>query len=307
MATGDSDPASRVAEHEAPVAPRDLALLVAINVVWGFNLIASKTGVGSFPPIFFTALRFAILALCLLPWLRPHPGETRNLLAAALLTGPAAFALMFLGIAHVHDVSTVAIATQLGVPFQTLLSVWLLGETIHWRRKLGIALAFGGVALISFDPLIVRNLPGLALVVAATFFGSLGVIYIKNLRAVRPLELQAWVAASAAVTLLPMSLLAESGQWAAVQHASWHGWAALLYTAIVASLFAHTCWYWLVARYPVTRLTAVTLLSPLFGILFGVTIMGDPLTPRMIAGSAIALTGVYIVVRRERRLYDTGT
>jgi O-acetylserine/cysteine efflux transporter len=307
MVPGGDDPASRAAAHDEPVAARDLALLVAINLAWGFNLIASKTGVGEFPPIFFTALRFSVLALCLLPWLRLHPGAMRNLVAAALLTGPAAFALMFIGIARVHDVSTVAIASQLGVPFQTLLSVWLLGESIRWRRKLGIALAFGGVALISFDPLIVRNLPGLSLVVASTFLGSLGVIFIKNLRGVRPLELQAWVAASAAATLLPTSLLVESGQWAAVQHADWRGWGALAYTAIVASLFAHTSWYYLVGRYPVSRLSAVTLLSPLFGILFGVTLMGDPLTTRMIAGSAVALTGVYIVIRRERRLYDTGT
>jgi len=289
------------------VAARHLALLVGMNLIWGFNLIASKIGVGQFPPIFFTAMRFAGLGLCLLPWLKLHRGEMRNLLSAALLTGPLSFALLFTGIARVHDVSTVAVASQLGVPFQTLLSVWLLGERIHWRRKLGIALAFAGVGVISFDPRVFRNWEGLTFVAASAFLGALGVIFIKNLRAVKPLELQAWVAASGGVVLLAMSLLVESGQGAALHHAGWLGWGALAYTAVMASLFAHTSWYYLVARYPVTRLAALTLLTPLFGIFFGATLLGDQLTGRMITGSAITLAGVYVVIRRERRIFDTGT
>jgi O-acetylserine/cysteine efflux transporter len=49
-------------------------------------------------------------------------------------------------------VASVAIATQLGVPFTTLMSVLFLGEVIRWRRWLGIALAFAGVAVIGFQP-----------------------------------------------------------------------------------------------------------------------------------------------------------
>jgi O-acetylserine/cysteine efflux transporter len=75
----------------------------------------------------------------------------------------------------------------------------------------------------------------------------------------------------------------------------------------MASLVAHSTWYYLIGRYPVTGLAPITLLTPLFGIIFGVTLLGDLLTPRMIVGGAITLVGVYIVVRRERRLVDIGT
>ena len=71
------------------LAGRDLALLIGMNLIWGLNLIASKIGVGQFPPIFFTALRFGSLALFLVPMLKIHRGQMTNLFAAAMLTGPA--------------------------------------------------------------------------------------------------------------------------------------------------------------------------------------------------------------------------
>jgi O-acetylserine/cysteine efflux transporter len=72
-------------------------------------------------------------------------------------------------------------------------------------------------------------------------------------------------------------------------------------------MVAHTGWYYLISRYPVTSLSPVTLLSPLFGMLFGVTLLNDQLTPRMLVGAVITLVGVLIVVTREKRLIDTGT
>jgi O-acetylserine/cysteine efflux transporter len=300
----ESAPASKAATE---VAGRDLAILVFLNVIWGFNLVASKIGVHEFPPVFFTALRFAIVIAVVFRFLKRHPGEMTRLLWAAFLAGPIAFALLFIGIAHVENVANVAVASQLGVPFTTLLSVWLLGEQIHWRRKLGIFLAFAGVAIISFDPQVFNSLFGLLLVVASALVGALGVIMIKQLRDVRPLELQAWVSSAGVLVLLPLSLATESGQWEAIRHATWHGWAALAFTAVAASLVAHTTWYYLVGKYPVTGLSAVTLLTPIFGIAFCVAILGDVLTPKMIFGSVVTLLGVLIVLMRDRKLVDTGT
>ena len=176
------------------IAGRHLALLVFMNLIWGANLIASKIGVGEFPPIFFTALRFGSLALFLVPMLRMHRGQMTNLFAAVMLTGPAAFALLFAGIFLTEDAATVAVASQMGVPFSTLMSIWFLGETIRWRRTLGIVLAFGGIVIISFDPRVLAYWEGLALVVASSFVSALGLIFLKRLKGIRPLELQAWVA-----------------------------------------------------------------------------------------------------------------
>jgi O-acetylserine/cysteine efflux transporter len=295
------------APDTSSVAGRDLAFLILINLIWGANLIASKIGVGQFPPIFFTALRFGSVALILLPFVRVHPGQMRALLSAALLTGPASFALLFLGVYYVKDASMVAIASQMGVPFSTLLSVWLLGETIRWRRRLGIVLSFGGIMIIGFDPRVFDYWQGLMLVVASCFTGALGLIFMKRLRAIGALQVQSWVAVVGGPVLLLLSLGTESGQWESVRNADWHGWSALLFTTVLSSLVAHTGWYYLVSRYPVTSLSPLTLLSPLFGVVFGVTLMDDHLTPRMLVGGAVTLVGVLIVLLREKRLIDTGT
>ncbi len=296
-----------VAGDADSLAGRDLALLLLMNLIWGMNLIAAKIGVGEFPPVFFTALRFASVALFLLPVLRLHPGQMKTLLLAVILTGPIAFALLFAGVHLVEDASTVAIASQLGVPFSTLLSVGLLGEVIRWKRTLGIVLAFSGVALIGFDPRVLDYWSGLALVVVSCFFGSLGLIFVKRLRNIPPFELQAWIAVVGGPTLFLLSLIFETGQWRAVQTASASGWLALAFTAVMSSLIAHTAWYYLISKYPVTRLSPLTLLSPLFGVFFGVTLLDDQLTTRMLLGGALTLVGVFIVLMREKRLIDTGT
>src|SRR4029434_9076286 len=116
-----------------------------------------------------------------------------NLFAAAMLTGPAAFALLFAGIFLTEDAATVAVATQMGVPFSTLMSVLFLGETIRWRRTLGIVLAFAGIVIISFDPRVFAYWEGLALVVGSSFVSSLGLVFLKPLRCMRPLELTSWI------------------------------------------------------------------------------------------------------------------
>lgn len=289
------------------ISNKHLVLLVVMNLVWGLNLIASKIGVAQFPPILFTALRFGSLAFLLVPLLKIHRGQMQNLLLAAMLTGPAAFSLLFMGVSHAEDAATVAIANQMGVPISTLLSIWLLGETIRWRRTLGITLAFLGMVIISFDPRVLAYWEGLALVVASCFFSSLGVIFVKRLENIRALELQAWIAVAGGSTLMVVSLLFESGQWQAVQNADWRAWTALAFTTLMSSLLAHTAWYYLVGKYPVTSLSPITLLSPLFGIFFGVTLLNDQLTPRMLLGGAVTLIGVFIVVMREKKLVDTGT
>ncbi|HEY4368576.1 MAG TPA: DMT family transporter [Steroidobacteraceae bacterium] len=296
----------------APAEPvtlegRDLAFLVVINLIWGLNLIASKIGAGQFPPIFFTALRFSSIVLLLVPFLRVHRGQMLYLVIAAALTGPAAFALLFCGIAAVKDASMVAIASQMGVPFSTILSVWLLGETIRWRRRLGIVLAFAGIMLIGFDPQVFAYWEGLMLVVASCFVSALGLIFMKRLKGIRPLELQAWIAVVGGPTLLVISFALESGQTQAMHHADWEGWSALFFTTVMSSMIAHTGWFFLVSRYPVTSLSPLTLLSPLFGIVFGVSLLHDHLTSRMLIGGAITLVGVFIVLRREQRLIDVGT
>jgi O-acetylserine/cysteine efflux transporter len=289
------------------LAPRHLALLIGITLVWGFNLIVAKVGIDSLPPILFTALRFALLALVLTPFLKWRPDLAGALIVVALLLGAVHFGLMFAGLARSASVSTVAIVGQLGVPFTTLLSIVLLGEEVRWRRWTGIGLAFAGACLMGFDPAVFDHLSGTALVVASAFLGSLGLIAVKRLPRLPPLELQAWIAWVSWPLLLALSLATEPVSVDTLRSAGWGGWAGVLYTAIAASLFGHTAYFWLLQRYPVTRIAPMTVLSPVFSVLFGVWLLGDQLTPRVVFGGLLTLAGVFVITLREPQPSDTGS
>jgi O-acetylserine/cysteine efflux transporter len=289
------------------IAPRDLAFLVLINLIWGYNLIASKIGVGHFPPVWFTAMRFTLVALCLFPFLRLVRGQMNALVVACLFSGVLHFALLFCGLNMADTVSTVAIASQLGVPFSTLMSIVFLDEVVHWRRWLGILLSFAGVMVMSLAPGVFDFWQGLALVILSAFAGSLGLMAVKKLSGIRPLEIQAWMAILSAPTLAVLSLGFESGQFAAMTTAGWKVWAALAFTAMVASLIAHTGYYYLIQRYPVTSVAPLTVLSPIFGVFFCVTLLGDELTWRIALGGMMTLSGIFIVALRERKIIETGT
>jgi O-acetylserine/cysteine efflux transporter len=288
------------------LAPRHFAVLVGVCAIWGFNLIAVKAGVDRAPPVFFTLLRFAILALAVAPFLRLKPGQMPWLLVAALCSGGLQLALFYIGIARSGSMSVVAIAGQLGLPFTTLLSVLLLGEQVRWRRWTGILLSFLGVLLIGFNPVVLESRDGLGLVVLAALVGAFGLVAMKRVQGVGPLELQAWFAWTSLPVLLGLTLWLEEGQLASLVALDWVGVGALLYTALASSLLAHTIFYWLIQRYPVTSVVPVTVLAPLFSVMFAVTLLGDRLDWRIMVGGVLTLTGVAIISIREQKIAATG-
>jgi O-acetylserine/cysteine efflux transporter len=289
------------------VSGRHLAVLVGICAIWGFNLIAIKAGVDRMPPVFFSFLRFLLLAVVVAPFLRVRRGEMRWLLLASVCSGGLQFALMFIGIAHSGSMSSVAIAGQLGVPFSTLLSILILGESVRWKRWTGIALSFAGVMVIGFNPVVLQSLGGLTLVVLGALAGSLGLVAIKRVHDIRPLELQAWFAWTSLPVLLCLTLLLEDGQMASLSSIDVTGAGAIFYSALAASLLGHTVFFALVQRYPVTSVAPVTVMAPVFSVFFAVTLLGEALDWRMVVGGAMTLTGVVVIALREQRLPDTAT
>jgi O-acetylserine/cysteine efflux transporter len=280
-------------------------MMLGLNILWSITLVASKVGINQFPPLLFSNLRFAVFALPLLPFLRWYPGQMRYLLTAALLSGGLPIALLSAGIKYSGDISAAAIATQLTVPFTTLLSIWLLGEVVHWRRWTGIIISLLGMSIFSFDSHMFDHRVGLALVIISSGIGALGLIMVKR-RAARlwPLQLQALIAWSGLSLMLVLTLMLESGQAAALAHADWRGWSAVLITAIVGNLTAHSGFYTLVRAHPISRLAPLNVVSPILSVVLGVLILGDRLTGRGMLGGGLVLVGVLIIAIREGRIVD---
>ncbi len=280
---------------------RDFLLLVFVCLTWGFSNVLSKVVVGTwhFPPLFFAGARFAIVLAVTLPWLRPMPRPAWRIVLVGALMGGGNFALLFLGL-QTASPSSAAVVLQAGVPITTLLSILILGERIHWRRGLGITLTLAGVLLVVWRPGFAVS-AGLLLVLGAAFAGSLGAILMKQMEHIAPLRFQAWVGLTAVVPLGLASALFEHNQWSSSVAVGWPFVAALIFSALIVSVCAHTLYYWLIARYEATLLAPLTLMTPLTTIGLGVLITGDRLDLRMIAGAALALFGVLIVAVRPSR------
>lgn len=278
---------------------RDFLLLVAICLIWALNNVVSKIVVGMWgvPPLSFAAARFVLVLLVTLPWLRPVPRPLWRILLIGLFMGGGNFALLFIGLKTVTP-SSAAVVIQAGVPITTLLSILILGERIHWRRALGITLTLIGVLVVVWHPGMAIS-TGLLLVLGAAFSGSLGAVLMKQMDSVAPLNFQAWIALASVAVLLPLSGLLEHDALATAAEAGWPMLAALLFSALIVSVVAHTAYYGLIARYEANLLAPLTLITPLATIGLGVMITGDSLDMRMIVGSVIALTGVLIVAVRR--------
>ena len=281
------------------MALRDFGLLMAMCVVWAVNNIISKYVVSDLdvPPLFYAAARFVIVAVALIPFLRPAPRPIWRLVLTAFLMGGGNFGLMFVGLKY-STASTAAVVLQLGMPITPILSVLFLGERIRWRRGLGIALTFAGVLTVMWNPAGFSLSPGLLLIAGATLMSGIGVVLTKQIEGMRPITFQAWVGL---VSVLPMALLSawlEPGQVDAAIAAGWPFWAALVFSAIVVSVGAHTLYVTLLQKYEANLISALILVTPLATIGLGVAVLHEPFGPRMAIGGALALAGVLIIALR---------
>ncbi|MGL3822791.1 DMT family transporter [Sphingopyxis sp. R3-92] len=280
---------------------RDFFLLMLICLIWAFNNVLSKIIVDNWavPPLFYAGLRFAVVALVMLPWLLPMPRPVWRILLIGLLMGGGNFALLFMAL-QTTSPSSAAIVVQLGVPFTILLSMVMLGERIHWRRALGIGLTLAGVLIVVWRPGGLALSVGLWLVIGAAFAGSLGAILMKQVEAVSPFRFQAWVGLVSVLVLSVASAAFETGQWAAAVDAGWPFAGAVLFTALIVSVGAHSAYYHLIGRYEANLIAPLTLMTPLATIGLGVLITHDAFDARMGIGAALALGGVLIVALRRK-------
>ncbi len=281
------------------MTPQHLALMIGVNFVWALTLVSAKIGVSEMPPFLFTGLRFLLVAVVLLPFLKFHKGRMWTIFAIAMTAGGIQFGIFFTGLRIAEDVSAVALASQLGVPFATLLSIVFLNEEVRWRRWLGILLAFVGVMVISFDPRVLSYWDGFLLGIVGAFVGATSSIFMRRLKDVGVYDLQSWIAMFSWPFLLGMSLLFEGNPVEPIRSASLAVWGALVFAAFCSSLIAHAGMYFLLQRYEVTIVSPLTLLTPIFTVAMGVAFLGDVLTARMLVGGLITLVGVAIVTMRQ--------
>ncbi len=282
--------------------PTHLLLLLTVCLAWGFNFTAGAQGMEHFSPLLFMIGRFVLVLLVALPFLRrPPPGQWLRLAAVCLLLGALHFTTMFWALGRSEDVSSVAIVQQTYIPMAVVLAMILLKEEIGWRSLLATLIAFIGVMVIGFDPLVLGQLDVLGLALLSALFQALGSIYMRGLHGIPVFSFQAWTAIFSIPALLAASLLLEQGQVEQLRTAGLIHWASVAYSALIASLVGHGLFYYLVQRHPVTAVMPYMLLTPLLAVVFGVLVWGDRPGWRLLLGGTLVLLGIFMITLRAMR------
>ncbi len=283
---------------------RDFILLAAVCFVWGLNLVVTRWVIADagVPPLFFAAMRFAGIALVLVWFLRPIPKNLGTLFLIAMGIGAVHFALLFVGLANA-EASSVAVVGQLGVPFSTLMSMAFLGEVVGWRRGLGIMLAFAGAILIAVDPNTFQLSIGLLYVVFAAVIASGAGILMKRMPSISALQMQAWIGLFSFAPLFAVSGLFEGDQngWGAFIEGGWLVWAATAFAVLGVSVFGHGAFYNLIKKYDISLLSPLTLMTPVWGVVLSIVLLGEVLTLQLVVGAAISLGGVFVILVRPNQ------
>lgn len=290
--------------HKGGLTSRDLLIACVMNVMWGLNLIAVKMGVDLVSPLTAAALRQVMVLIICLPGLKIVPGKMRELLGLGLLSGGIFYIFVNLSLAVSTNVSALAIAGQLGVPFSLIAAVIFLKERIHIYRIGGIALAFGGVVLLVFDPAVVHEHAGIALTAGSCLVWAACSLIQRRLKGMPILTIYAWIGLIGSIVLLPLAWVFEPESLAKLPGLplSTFGW--ILFSALGSTVIGQGAMSFLLQKHPISAVVPLTLAAPVIAVIVSSLYFGTKLTPLMMLGGVIVMVGVAIVTIRTAKVRE---
>ena len=236
-----------------------------------------------------------------MPALKIIPGKMRELLLLGVLSGALFYIFVNLSLAVSDNVSALAIAGQLGVPFSLIMAVMFLGERIHGPRIIGIGLAFGGVVMLVFDPAAAHEQMGIALTAVSCLIWAFCSLIQRRLIGTPVLTIYAWVGLMGTIILFPIAFYFEPESFSGLADIplSTFGW--ILFSALGSTVVGQGAMSFLLQRHPVSSVIPLSLVSPVIAVVASSLYFGTKLTSLMIIGGVIVMMGVAIVTIRTAK------
>ncbi|MCB1426327.1 MAG: DMT family transporter [Zhengella sp.] len=295
MSTGALHPnAARV------LTPGAMVLMVVLTSCWGLSQVAMKVANTGYSPLMQCFIRSAVGALCIAGWCRWRgiPLSAKDgTLWPGLLAGlffSVEFILLFLAM----DITNVARGVLIfnSMPFWVLAGGHLLGlERLSWRKLAGMALAFGGVALVFADKVTLPSrfaLLGDLMVFGAALCWAATVLVVKMTRLADapPEKSMLYQLGVSALVTLPFIPLGGP----ALRDVGWLPSATLAFQALFIVSITYLAFFRMVQRYSAASLSSFAFLTPLTGVTASALLLGEPLSPQI--GLALGLIGAGLVL-----------
>jgi drug/metabolite transporter (DMT)-like permease len=285
---------------------RATGLLIVCCAFWGFQQTLIKSTVAEVPPLWQAALRMGGALALLWLWclwrrvpLWQRDGTLRGgLLAGALFAGE--FVCLYLGLQYT-SASRVTIFLYTS-PFTVALLLPRLvpAERLRAVQWAGLALAFAAVALAFSESLghsSNTQLMGDALALAAGTLWGLTTLAVRGSPlATASAEKALFYQLAVTTVLMPLASLAKGEAWSLAYPV--HAWLSIALQAGVGAFASYLAWMWIIQRYPATQVSSFTFLTPLFALVFGVLLLREPLTARLVLALAGVAAGIVLVNRR---------
>ncbi len=280
-----------------------IVTLIVITLLWGFNYPVMKFSNQGVSPVFASTLRSIIASICgLLYFLRKEERlfPTGRMLFHGAVVGllfGGEFACIYFGLLYT-DAARSVLFVYLS-PFVVAIGAhfFLKGDRLTIPKTLGLLLAFTGIFIVfGGRPKTagVTMFMGDCLQIGAALFWGATTLYIKRFMAksVQPIHTFLYQLLFSIPILLVVSIILEP-RW--IHRIDPYIIAALFYQSVIIAFITYLIWFKLIHKYSVSRLSAFTFFTPIFGVLFGVLLLHEELTVSLIIGLPMVSMGIFLV------------
>ena len=295
--------------RDVPARQRALPylLLLVAAASFGGNWVAARVVNSEVAPFALSFWRWAIAAAMLLPFALAQLREDAPLIRRHVFklfvfgaVGAGGFTLLgYWGVSYTTAINATLLNSSLPL-FVVPLSWLLLRLTVSARQGVGLTLSLAGVLTIvsagSLQTLAQLRLnPGDFLLLGGSFLWATYTVTLRWRPPLRPLSfLFTTIVAAAAISLPFYAWETWSGTPGGVTPVAV---ATIGYLALFPSIIAYVCWNQAVAMVGPNVAAFFNPVIPVFGILFAVILLGEPLRAYHLAGFALVLGGVALTSR----------
>lgn len=275
---------------------RHIFLAALVASIWGLNYVVIKIGMRDVPPIFLAALRFLFASFPAIFFIRRPKLPLRVVATYGFFTFAVFFGLLFAGMSQGVTAGVASVAVQLNVFLSIGLGSLLRRERPTVGQLIGIAVASGGLLILLCNQGVDAPLLGIGLIFLGALSWAIGNLIVKSFGNVDALALVVWGSAFAWPILLFSSIeiygAATLGK--ILRNLNWASLGALLYLVVPVTLFGFGAWSHLIKKYPISKVTPFSLLTPVVGVIASTLLLDESIEPWKITSAALVLAGLII-------------
>ncbi len=279
--------------------------LLALMLIWGYNMIVVKTALDEISPLAFNAVRFGLAAFLMtlvLAWREDDLTLTSSEMKWLFLTGligNTVYQVFFINGINLSTAGNTAFMVATAPVWVAVLSAVLKIEIPAPKGWIGILLSVSGVALIIIggsDRIVFSSQTvwgDLLTLTGAICWAAYTLMTRPILKSRSPLFVTTYAMVFGAVPLLLLSSPAVLAQnWSAV---SSEAWLSVLYASVFALVFGYVVWSWGVGSIGSTKTAIYSNLTPVVAGITGYLLLGETWTVLRALGAFCVLTGLYLV------------